>query len=31
MIKEAFLTPEVNVNPRAKSALENSDIIILGP
>lgn len=31
IIKEAFLTPNVCVNPRAKSALENSDIIILGP
>lgn len=30
-IKEAFLMPEVSVNPRAKSVLENSDIIILGP
>lgn len=31
VIKEAFLEPSVGINPRAKNALENSDIIIIGP
>ena len=31
LIKEAFLVPNVPINPRAKNALENSDIIIIGP
>ncbi len=31
VIKEAFLEPKVTINNRAKNALENSDIIIIGP
>lgn len=31
VIKEAFLEPKVTINNRAKDALENSDIIIIGP
>ncbi|MDD5212870.1 MAG: YvcK family protein [Candidatus Gracilibacteria bacterium] len=31
LIIDAFLKPEVSVNPRAKDVLENSDIIIIGP
>jgi len=30
-IKEAFLTPEVKINPRAKDVIKNSDIIIIWP
>ncbi|MDP2091316.1 MAG: YvcK family protein [Candidatus Gracilibacteria bacterium] len=30
-IKEAYLSPEVKVNPKAREVLENSDIIIIGP
>lgn len=31
VIKEAFLTPKVSINPKAREVLENSDIIILWP
>lgn len=31
LITEAFLKPEVSINPRAKDVLENSDIIIIWP
>ena len=30
-IKEAYLSPEVNVNPKAREVLENSDIIVIWP
>jgi|TARA_Y100001960_G_C14723463_1_gene853714 2-phospho-L-lactate transferase/gluconeogenesis factor (CofD/UPF0052 family) len=30
-ITNAMLEPEVKANPVAKSALENSDIIVIGP
>ncbi len=30
-IKNAYLEPEVKINPRAKETLESSDIIIIGP
>ncbi len=30
-IKDAFLTPEVPLNPNAKNMFDNSDIIIIGP
>lgn len=31
VIKDAFLEPSVTINPKAKSIIENSDIIIIGP
>jgi len=31
VIEQAFLEPNVQINPRAKNVLENSDIIIIGP
>lgn len=31
VIEEAYLSPKVHINPRARSVLENSDIIIIWP
>ncbi|PID87469.1 hypothetical protein CSB07_01520 [Candidatus Gracilibacteria bacterium] len=31
LIEKAYLSPKVKINPRARSVLENSDIIIIGP